>query len=215
MSLNVQYLFVHTAAADIRNVDRDVIDRWHRDRGWAGIGYHYVILDDRHDRKADGTIEVGRPETRSGAHVLHLNSVSIGICCAGHGDRRPLTAAQMRSLVGLLADLCQKYKLAPDRILGHREVNRLADMGLAPPEARTSKSCPGTRVDCDAIRAAVQTELAQRAGAPVQAEPSPEALEALRQAIAIIQKHEALLGNARDEWRSFLGSGEVHGILGR
>lgn len=58
---DVQYLVVHTAAFQGRNCDRDVIDAWHRARNWSGIGYHYVIINDLHDRLEDGTVQEGRP----------------------------------------------------------------------------------------------------------------------------------------------------------
>ena len=52
------------------------IDRWHRDRGWSGIGYHWVI-----DR--DGRFAAGRPETQVGAHVKGHNTGTIGVCLLG------------------------------------------------------------------------------------------------------------------------------------
>lgn len=85
----------HFTAADI--------DRWHRQRGWNGIDYHYVVL-------LDGTIEQGRPVSQAGAHCLGHNAHSIGICYIGglSSDGRPAdtrTAAQrvaLRSLVSRL-----------------------------------------------------------------------------------------------------------------
>lgn len=193
----IRYLFVHTAAADIPNVDAAMIDLWHRERGWSGIGYHYVILDDRHGTKADGTVEVGRPEARSGAHVRGANAASIGICCTGHGDLRPLTAAQMTSLVRLLADLARRFELTADAILGHREVNLLAEQGVIPARYRTSKSCPGTKVDMDEIRAAV----ARRLGA-----------DPLADAIRRIDAESARLGEALPAWKSFRESPSVQAL---
>ena len=61
-----EYIVIHTAAFSGKNCDAEKIDQWHRQRGWSGIGYHYVILNDRHDNKADGTfvpIESGRTVT--------------------------------------------------------------------------------------------------------------------------------------------------------
>ena len=52
------------------------IDRWHRERGWMGCGYHLVLT-------RSGTVEEGRPLTRQGAHVRGQNSKSIGICLVG------------------------------------------------------------------------------------------------------------------------------------
>ena len=50
-------------------------------RGWRDIGYHYVI-------RLDGTIELGRPLEKAGAHCIGRkgedhNSHSIGICYIG------------------------------------------------------------------------------------------------------------------------------------
>lgn len=39
----------HTGGADI-DASAPQIDRWHKNNGWAGIGYHYVI-------RKDGTVE--------------------------------------------------------------------------------------------------------------------------------------------------------------
>ena len=58
------------------------IDSWHRDRGFhLGIGYHYVV-------RRNGEIEPGRPEYMVGAHCLHHNSHSIGVCYEGGLDIR-------------------------------------------------------------------------------------------------------------------------------
>ena len=37
-ALRPKYIVVHTAAYDGRNCDRDMIDQWHRDRGWNYVG---------------------------------------------------------------------------------------------------------------------------------------------------------------------------------
>ena len=39
----------HTGGADI-DASAEEIDQWHKNDGWVGIGYHYVI-------RKDGTIE--------------------------------------------------------------------------------------------------------------------------------------------------------------
>jgi N-acetylmuramoyl-L-alanine amidase len=55
------------------------IHRMHVERGFACIGYHYVI-------KRDGTIERGRPEDKMGAHVEGHNRDSLGVCLIGGID---------------------------------------------------------------------------------------------------------------------------------
>jgi N-acetylmuramoyl-L-alanine amidase len=75
----IKYLVVHCAATpEGRNDKAKDIDRWHRQRGWAGIGYNYVI-------DLDGTIEPGRDVDRIPAQVAGHNSNSIGICYIGDG----------------------------------------------------------------------------------------------------------------------------------
>lgn len=56
------------------------IDRWHARRGFGKrgihIGYHYVVY-------RDGSLHTGRPLEDEGAHTLHHNAHSIGICYIG------------------------------------------------------------------------------------------------------------------------------------
>ena len=96
------------------------IDRWHRDRGWRGIGYHHVI-------RRDGTVEDGRPIEQQGAHVAGHNSTSIGVCMVGGRTQTGnavdanFTSAQWRSLSRLCKDLLIRF---PDvRIVGHRDLD--------------------------------------------------------------------------------------------
>ena len=52
------------------------IRRWHLERGWAEIGYHFVI-------RKSGDLEIGRSLEYQGAHCLGINDQSIGVCCSG------------------------------------------------------------------------------------------------------------------------------------
>lgn len=73
----VKYLVVHCSATQAgQDIGRAEIDRWHREKGWLMIGYHFVI-------RRDGTIETGRALTQVGAHVEGFNHESIGICMVG------------------------------------------------------------------------------------------------------------------------------------
>ena len=85
------------------------IDSWHRrDNHWKlGIGYHYVI-------RRNGEIEPGRPEWMIGAHCLHHNAHSIGVCYEGGLDIRgqpadTRTAEQKAALRTLLERLHRRY----------------------------------------------------------------------------------------------------------
>ena len=80
-------LIVHcTATKPGAKVNVDVIDGWHKERGFKKqpqsgriCGYHFVVL-------TDGTIETGRYLSEIGAHVSGQNSRSIGICYVGGLD---------------------------------------------------------------------------------------------------------------------------------
>ena len=64
----VTLLIIHcTATPAGREVSRAEVDRWHRERGWDGIGYHYLI-------HLDGSIEQDRQEGRVGAHCKEYNT---------------------------------------------------------------------------------------------------------------------------------------------
>ena len=80
----------HTASHD---VSAETIDQWHKERGWDGIGYHYVI-------RKDGTIEKGRDTSKKGAHAKGRNNW-IGIALTGYDK---FTDAQIISVKKLLHD---------------------------------------------------------------------------------------------------------------
>lgn len=93
------------------------IDAWHRQRGFNGVGYHYLIL-------LDGAIEPGRPESLVGAHTLGQNANSIGICYIGGLDtygkpKDTRTDAQKEALIKLVKELKVKYSGAT--VHGHNE----------------------------------------------------------------------------------------------
>lgn len=77
---NIDSIIVHCSATkaglDFTATD---IDRWHRERGFNGIGYHYVI-------RLDGKLEKGRDVTLAGAHCKGWNERSVGICYIGGLD---------------------------------------------------------------------------------------------------------------------------------
>ena len=105
---DVKYIVVHcTYSPASMHVDASVVDKWHREKGWRGIGYHKVIL-------RDGTIEDGRPLDQQGAHVRGMNNKSVGIALAGgmnesrDGPEINFTEEQYDSLRDLLDELTTK-----------------------------------------------------------------------------------------------------------
>ena len=111
-------IVIHCTAS---RVDRDYaaedIRRMHKQRGWADIGYHYVV-------RLDGKIEPGRDVDVIGAHVSGHNSHSIGIVYVGGLDKEgkakdTRTEFQKNALLNLLLMLRKIYPKA--RISGHRD----------------------------------------------------------------------------------------------
>lgn len=93
---------------DERDVKAADIHRWHKERGWAGIGYHYVI-------GRAGKVEVGRPEYWLGSHTVGFND-RIGICIVG---RSKFTEEQFKSLATLIKDIMKRNKFTKEQITGH------------------------------------------------------------------------------------------------
>ena len=114
------------------------IDRWHRERGFNGIGYHYVVC-------LDGRLEKGRDISLIGAHCKGWNEHSIGICYIGglDGNGYPAdtrTNAQKRVLYQLIMDLKREYNVA--QVLGHRDTSPdLNGNGVIEPYEYV-KACP-------------------------------------------------------------------------
>lgn len=94
------------------------ITRWHRQRGFRTIGYHYVVY-------RDGSVHTGRQEAEIGAHCTGHNACSIGICYIGGVAADSKTAKdtrtpeQRKALLMLLRRLRAKYTNA--KIHGHRD----------------------------------------------------------------------------------------------
>ena len=114
----INEIIVHCTATFLdQRVTIADITRWHRQRGFKTIGYHYVIAQ-------DGTIFPGRPVEEVGAHCKEHNAHSIGVCYIGGlaADGKPAdtrTAAQTASLIQLLKELREQYPAAA--IHGHCE----------------------------------------------------------------------------------------------
>ena len=112
------FLVVHcTATPEGKEFHASDIDRIHRQIGWNGIGYHYIIT-------LDGKVEPGRPEDVIGAHVEGFNSRSIGISYIGGVDAKmkakdTRTPEQKVAIRKLLQELRKRYPKA--KIQGHRD----------------------------------------------------------------------------------------------
>lgn len=116
---HINEIIIHCSATqDGRDYTVADIDRWHKARGWRGIGYHYVIY-------RDGSVHAGRPVEQIGAHCTGHNANSIGICyiggvaADGKTPKDTRTPAQRIALRELVEELRAKYPGAT--VHGHRE----------------------------------------------------------------------------------------------
>jgi hypothetical protein len=98
----IKYLVIHHSVTNPTNNPKDDVDYiayLHKQRGWGGIGYHFVIT-------ADGTVwYVGDISTQR-ANVADKNHLVIGVCLVGDFTKTNPTDEQILSA----HDLC-KYLL--------------------------------------------------------------------------------------------------------
>lgn len=100
-----------------QKVTIEILRKWHKQRGFKDVGYHYLI-------DIEGNILTGRPVEQVGAHCTDHNAHSIGVAYAGGlgADARPantLSEKQKVALVQLLTELKERYPEAS--IHGHSE----------------------------------------------------------------------------------------------
>ena len=136
---DIRKIIVHCTDSDWGNVA--AIDYWHRQRGWDGIGYHFLITnaypeyEDLKSRKPnlayDGMILEGRAVEKMGAHTRGHNLDSIGIALVG---KNVFSKAQIYSLIKLVKLLINQFGLTINDVYGHYEFNPY-------------KSCPNINMD--------------------------------------------------------------------
>lgn len=131
--MNIDKIIIHCSASEWGDVR--IIDQWHKERGWSGIGYHFVVCNGRknnmeYDATYDGMIQSGRPTNKKGAHCKGHNEGSLGICLIGNKN---FTLKQYLALHTLLDQLMVEHKLTPDDIYPHYYFN-------------ANKSCPNIDV---------------------------------------------------------------------
>jgi N-acetylmuramoyl-L-alanine amidase len=137
-------IFLHCSDSAFGEVR--IVDQWHRQRGWKGIGYHYVILNGRPFKDVryidflDGQIQPGHAfnddaifqDYEVGTHVAGRNASSLGVCLIGTTE---FTDPQLLSARRLLLTLAKRFQLQIKDILGHYE----------DPDA--NKTCPNIPMD--------------------------------------------------------------------
>jgi len=113
-------------------------------KNWAGIGYHYVIVD-------SGQIYQTQNIENISYHASGYNTNSIGIAITGEHRRNNneqnkdlIDSKEYNSLVYLVAQLSQKFNIPIENIIGHTETS-------------SPKSCPN--LDMDEFRGDVKKKI--------------------------------------------------------
>lgn len=129
-----EIIFHCTATPEGREVSVAEITAWHKARGFATIGYHYVV-------HLDGTVEAGRAEAQAGAHVAGHNTGTLGVVYVGgvakdgKTPKDTRTPAQKAALIAVRDALGAKYPIT--KVSGHRDY--------------AAKACPSFDVHSDPL----------------------------------------------------------------
>jgi len=116
---HVDKVIVHcTATPEGRHTTVEDVKRWHLDRGWSDIGYHFLVY-------LDGSVHEGRPLEIQGAHCKGQNKNSIGIAYVGGIDKVNFKPKDTRTeeQKEALVDMLEFFKIAhPEAVIyGHRD----------------------------------------------------------------------------------------------
>ena len=145
----IEQIILHNSASNYGN--RAIINKWHLQKGWSGIGYNLVFLNGRtrssnhYDSKLDGVIEQGRgldmdklvdPDEK-GAHALGYNYKTLGFCLIGEKE------FTVRQFQGALAT-CRTFQYISKKItiIGHYETS--VEQSKSPSKR---KKCPNFDMD--------------------------------------------------------------------
>ena len=109
----IKRIIIHHSASPVSTTVED-IDRWHKERGWRGIGYHYVCLE-------DGSIAEGRHINKRGAHTRGHNTDSIGICITGNFQDYHCPKPRFDKLMAFVGEQIKKYKLSWKDVFYHKQ----------------------------------------------------------------------------------------------
>lgn len=101
---------IHCSASDNKKYDNiATMKKWHLARGWRDVGYAYFI-------RKDGTVEIGRDEDDSFAHIpqklrsVSLNRCAIPICL--HGLKKDkFTKEQFDSCADIIKQIRTRHEI--------------------------------------------------------------------------------------------------------
>jgi len=126
-----EYIILHhSLTKDSKTVSWDAIRKYHKQKGWQDIGYHYGIelVGNKYE------IMHGRKPNEAGAHCkqMGMNFKSLGVCFVGNFDETVMTKEMFQAGKLLLVSLCLDFHINVDNIRMHREY-------------ATYKTCPGKK----------------------------------------------------------------------
>lgn len=105
-------IIIHCSDSNHPDHGKDVIDDWHRDRGFSEIGYHYLITKEK--------IEICRDIHKIPASAKGHNTGSIAICLAGKDNFTDRQFFLLKTLIRLLQGI---FKIPDVAIYNHYELN--------------------------------------------------------------------------------------------
>ena len=119
-----------TATPAGREITIEEVDRWHRERGFRCVGYHFLVL-------LDGSVQTGRQLSEVGAHCRNHNLRSVGIAYVGGlndkgkpADTRTKEQRKvLRALVEYVQDIVYRQQGTMPRVVTHHMLDK-------------SKACP-------------------------------------------------------------------------
>lgn len=114
-----EYIVIHHGASN-KNETAESFHVMHKNRGFYGLGYNYVI-------EWNGTIKRGRPEWAIGAHSVPVNSKSIGICLVGDFTKHEPATKQLEALAWLVKNILTRYPNL--KIVRHKDTDATACPG--------------------------------------------------------------------------------------
>ena len=139
------YIILHHTASDIGNLA--YYRQLHKAR-WGDIAYHILINNGSYNSTM-GEIEYSKTWERRAPHTstisTHYNYFGIAIAIVGNFETHPMAPLQEETLVKLLINLAQQYKINPDNIIGHNELQ--------------NTKCPGEYIDLTVIREKIRNNL--------------------------------------------------------
>ena len=103
---------IHHSALPLSDGPREIQAKHMHDKGYADIGYHFVI-------DAAGQIYEGRSLLVRGAHTGGHNTGTVGVCLLGNFEDGAPPAAQAASAQSLARALKDQYALT--HLAGHRD----------------------------------------------------------------------------------------------